>query len=158
MTAAAPAPEPLEGWGQALGDTLTCHASAVALRGQGVLLLGPAGCGKSALALELMAFGAGLIADDQVEIRVAEGQAWLYPPARAQPMIEARHIGLLATAPLCQKAPLRLAVDLARPEPARLPPHRTVVFQGATAPLILGHGNATLWAALLQYLQGGRAG
>ncbi len=149
-------PEPLDTWGEVKGDTLSCHGTAIALDGQGLLLLGPSGSGKSALALTLMSFGAALIADDRVRIHAEGGCLWLHPPPEAKQMIEARHVGLLATNPLCPKAPLRLAVDLGRPEPDRLPPHRFVTWQEAETPLILGQGNSTLWAALLQYLKGGR--
>src|SRR5579872_1111225 len=48
---------------------LQVHGTAVAIEGQGVLLRGPAGSGKSSLALRLMADGAVLVADDLVEIR-----------------------------------------------------------------------------------------
>ena len=41
------------------------HATTVALAGQGVLILGPSGSGKSGLALQLMAMGAELVADDR---------------------------------------------------------------------------------------------
>lgn len=52
-------------------DRTILHASCVALDGRGLLILGPSGSGKSALALELMALGADLVADDRTEI---EGQ------------------------------------------------------------------------------------
>jgi HPr kinase/phosphorylase len=48
---------------------LQLHGTAVAIEGQGVLLRGPAGAGKSSMALRLMAEGAVLIADDLVAIR-----------------------------------------------------------------------------------------
>ena len=51
---------------------LRLHASCVALDpGRAVLILGPSGAGKSRLALGLMALGAHLVADDQVELRGA---------------------------------------------------------------------------------------
>ena len=37
------------------------HASCIAHRGRGLLILGPSGAGKSTLALEMMAFGAALV-------------------------------------------------------------------------------------------------
>ena len=45
------------------------HASAVALDGRALLIVGPSGSGKSALALRMMAHGATLVSDDLVEIR-----------------------------------------------------------------------------------------
>ncbi len=51
-----------------MADTLTIHATAVALDGVGVLLRGPPGSGKSDLALRLIDQGARLIADDQTAL------------------------------------------------------------------------------------------
>ena len=44
------------------------HASCVAWQGRGALILGRSGAGKSALALQLMAFGADLVSDDRTEL------------------------------------------------------------------------------------------
>ena len=55
--------------------TLIMHASCVAVQGKGVLILGPSGAGKSSLALQLMALGADLVADDRTEISVQNGAA-----------------------------------------------------------------------------------
>ena len=52
---------------------LFVHASCVALDGNGVLLRGPSGSGKSDLALRLIDGGAVLVADDQVALTV-EGE------------------------------------------------------------------------------------
>ena len=49
-------------------DPDTIHASAVALGPVGLLIMGASGSGKSSLALELMARGAKLVADDQVVV------------------------------------------------------------------------------------------
>ena len=38
------------------------HASCIAHHGRGLLILGPSGAGKSTLALEMMAYGAVLVA------------------------------------------------------------------------------------------------
>jgi len=44
------------------------HATTVAVAGRGLMIEGPSGSGKSALALELMAFGAELVADDRTRV------------------------------------------------------------------------------------------
>jgi HPr kinase/phosphorylase len=92
----------------------TLHASCVARDGAGVLLLGPAGVGKSDLALRLLARGFDLVADDQVE--VADGIA--RPPAALAGLLEVRGLGITRL-PHVPEARLVLAVDLARGE--RLP-------------------------------------
>lgn len=51
-----------------MSSHLQLHGTAVAIEGQGVLLRGPAGAGKSDLAWRLIEAGAVLIADDLVEI------------------------------------------------------------------------------------------
>ncbi|MDA3887407.1 MAG: serine kinase, partial [Allgaiera sp.] len=50
------------------------HASCVALDGRGVLILGPSGAGKSGLALQLMALGARLVADDRTRLNPRAGR------------------------------------------------------------------------------------
>jgi HPr kinase/phosphorylase len=52
---------------------LYLHASAVSLDGNGVLICGASGTGKSTLALQLMALGAELIADDGIWIDPGDG-------------------------------------------------------------------------------------
>ena len=44
------------------------HATCVAVDGRGLLILGPSGSGKSALALQLIALGAQLVADDRTRV------------------------------------------------------------------------------------------
>jgi serine kinase of HPr protein (carbohydrate metabolism regulator) len=61
------------------------HGTTVALEGEGVLLRGPSGSGKSDLALRLIDGGARLVADDQTELTrtanglIARSPAWLRP-------------------------------------------------------------------------------
>ena len=45
---------------------VTVHATCIAIDGHGILLRGPAGSGKSDLALRAIDRGARLVADDQV--------------------------------------------------------------------------------------------
>ena len=102
------------------------HASAVACGTVGLLIRGKSGSGKSSLALELMARGADLVADDQVQVtRKDEGLLMTAPEALAD-RIEARGLGLLS-APT-HPAWARYVVDLDVTETARLPePQETVI-------------------------------
>ncbi|MDJ0896080.1 MAG: HPr kinase/phosphatase C-terminal domain-containing protein [Alphaproteobacteria bacterium] len=105
-------------------ETCLVHASCVALDGAGVLLRGPAGSGKSDLALRLIDSGAGLVADDQcVLTRTGEALSAEAPVALAG-LLEVRGIGIVRL-PVCGPAPVRLVVDLVAadaverlPEPA----------------------------------------
>lgn len=101
-------------------STETRHASAVAIDGRAVLIQGPSGSGKSALALELMARGGVLIADDRTRLDLREDWPWAFAPRRLAGVIEARGVGLVRT-PHLAAAPLALVVDLAVAETARLP-------------------------------------
>lgn len=131
------------------------HASCVALEGQGLLIAGPSGAGKSSLALRLMAFGAILVADDQVLLRLSGTEVSAEAPTSLPKAIEARGIGLLhaeVTGPI----PLRLVVDLAQAEPERLPPPRFITLLGCAIPLVQGRDTPHLDAGLVQYLRRGR--
>jgi len=82
--------------------------------GQGVLLLGPPGSGKSDLALRLLARGFDLVADDQVEIADGVGRA----PAPLAGLLEVRGLGIVRL-PRVASARLALVVELGEAE--RLP-------------------------------------
>ena len=136
-------------------DTALMHASCVAVSGRGVLIVGPSSSGKSALALQLMAYGADLVADDQTELTRHDATLIACCPAQLSGLIEARGIGILR-APALQQTQVFLMVDLGTAETDRLPPHRTVTLLGLQLDLVLGHGNAHLAAAVLCSLKGSR--
>jgi HPr kinase/phosphorylase len=132
------------------------HASCVAFAGRALLILGPSGSGKSALALDLMALGGGLVADDRTELaRAGAALVASCPPAIAG-RIEARGTGLLRADPH-PPAPVVLAVDLARAEAARLPPRRETVLLGLAVPLVWRSAQTAFPAALRQYMLAGRS-
>jgi HPr kinase/phosphorylase len=132
------------------------HASAIAVGGRGALLTGPSGSGKSALALELIALGARLVADDAVLLRRAEGEVLARAPAATRGLVEARGVGLLRAEPL-DDVPLALVVDLSQTETERLPPHRTTTLLGVELPLLHKVASPHFSAAIRQYLAGGRS-
>ncbi|MCX7646951.1 MAG: serine kinase [Rhodobacteraceae bacterium] len=136
---------------------LVVHGTAVSLGGRALLILGPAGAGKSALALELLALGAGLIADDRTLLSLREGHPVASAPATIAGRIEARGLGILAATP-APPAPVVLAADLGRVETERLPPARHIDLLGVAIPLVHKVDGPHFPAALLQYLRGGRAG
>ena len=115
----------------------TVHASCVAVDGHGVLILGPSGAGKSSLALQLMAYGASLVADDRTHIWAEAALLLATAPEATQGMIEARGIGILRATYL-PKAEIVLVVDLGETETARLPPLRHITLHGQTRPLLYG--------------------
>ncbi len=131
------------------------HASCVAIEGRGLLIAGASGRGKSALALQMMALGAGLVSDDRVALHLA-GDAILAsaPPAIAG-LIEARGLGLLQTQP-AGPTPIFALLDLDRDEPDRLPPPRQSDLLGRSVTLLYRVDAPHFPAALVQYLKTGQ--
>lgn len=135
--------------------TATHHATTVALGDRGALILGPSGSGKSGLALQLMALGARLVADDRTILTVAEGHLIATCPPALRGRIEARGIGILNAEPI-ESAAIALAINLGESESDRLPPQRSIVIEGVTIPLVRGSGSAHFPAAVIQLLRAGR--
>lgn len=133
------------------------HGTAVSFAGRALLILGPSGAGKSALALELLALGAGLIADDRTVLSLRGGHPVASAPPAIAGRVEARGIGILAAAP-APPAPVVLAADLGKLETERLPPERRIDLLGVAIPLVHKVAGPHFPAALLQYLRAGRAG
>ncbi|MFN3370095.1 MAG: HPr kinase/phosphorylase [Sphingomonadaceae bacterium] len=110
----------------------TVHATAVAVRGAGVLLIGAPGSGKSDLALRLIDRGAVLIADDRVGVDAVDGAALLSPPPTIAGLIEVRGLGIVRMAHLSGvPAALAVRVDVA---PDRLPEPSTFDLAGCAIP------------------------
>lgn len=72
------------------GNTEKIHATCVEVEGLGVLLRGPAGSGKSDLALRLIDDGARLIADDYTDLTIEEGRIIARAPDTIQDLMEVR--------------------------------------------------------------------
>lgn len=131
------------------------HATTVAIDGRGVLITGPSGAGKSGLALDLIGFGAMLVADDQTVLSVAGDTLIATCPPDLGGMIEARFVGLLR-APSLPSVPLHLCVDLGQTEAERLPPMRKVTFMELPLNLVLGCGHRHFPSAIMHYVRYGR--
>jgi serine kinase of HPr protein (carbohydrate metabolism regulator) len=122
------------------------QATVVALRLRdgwvGAALTGRPGVGKTSLALNLMARGWQLVADDAALVWASGGHLWARAPRATSGLIEARGLGLVAVPgrDLCR---LGLAVTLGLEEPERMPdpvhevwlglPLRTIAVQARAA-------------------------
>ena len=109
------------------------HASAVAIDGRGVLILGASGSGKSSLALRLIDRGATLIADDQVALRARDGRLHADALAPIYGKLEVRGVGIVDCDAVA--APIALAVDLER-TPERLPEPWATSIDGVEVPTL----------------------
>ncbi len=79
-----------------LAPRITRHGVLVEIYGEGVLLLGDSGIGKSETAMELLKRGHRLIADDAVEIRRVSSKTLVgSAPANIRHFIELRGIGIV---------------------------------------------------------------
>ena len=79
-----------------LAPRITRHGVLVEVYGEGVLLLGDSGIGKSETAIELLKRGHRLIADDAVEIRRVSAKTLVgSAPANIRHFIELRGIGIV---------------------------------------------------------------
>ena len=133
----------------------TVHATCVAFQGQALLITGASGSGKSALALELMARGAALIADDRTILTRQGGQLIASCPDTIRGQIEARCVGILCATP-AEPTAVALIVNLDHVERERLPRARQEVIMGISLPSLHKCEGSHFPAALLQYLKEGR--
>jgi serine kinase of HPr protein (carbohydrate metabolism regulator) len=91
------------------------HATCVAIAGQGVLIVGESGTGKSDLALRLMDRGALLVADDQVVLTHDGVAVSVGAPERISGLLELRGVGIFQVKAL-ESCPLALVVQLVKQE------------------------------------------
>lgn len=72
------------------------HGVLVSIANKGILIVGPAGVGKSSLALELLYQGFSLIADDSVEISHTDTGVIGHCPTLLQNLLHTRELGLIS--------------------------------------------------------------
>jgi len=85
----------------ALAPRITRHAVLMEIYGEGVLLMGESGMGKSETAIELLKRGHRMIADDAVEIRRVAGDILMgTSPELVRNYVELRGIGIINVAKL----------------------------------------------------------
>ena len=103
----------------ALAPRITQHGVLMEIYGEGILLIGESGIGKSETAIELLKRGHRLIADDAVEIKkVSTGRLMGSAPELIRNYIELRGIGIINVANLFgmgavkQENPVDLVVNI----------------------------------------------
>jgi serine kinase of HPr protein (carbohydrate metabolism regulator) len=113
------------------------HAGLIARRlggrWRGVLIEGPAGAGKSDLALRALDQGFRLVADDRVLLWASDGAAFGRAPETLSGLLEVRGLDVVRVAAL----PLAEVALAARSgEAERIPPARAIEICGVEVPLI----------------------
>lgn len=139
---------------QADDPSCVLHATCVEFAGRGLLILGTSGSGKSGLALQLMGYGAGLVADDRVLISRSADRVIAQAPSGLPDLIEARYMGLLK-AKLSPATEISAIVDLDRGAGKRLPDLAVENLLGCDLPCFWRVDEAHFAAALIQYLKAG---
>ena len=111
------------------------NGTAVAWRGQGILILGPTGSGKSDLTLRLLDRGFTLVSDDQTLVRRDGDRLMANAPPAIAGKLEIRGIGIVDMDHLSD-VPVALLVELTS-EIQRLPDeNRERPLLGVPLPLI----------------------
>lgn len=111
------------------------HASCVAIKGQGVLIIGPSGSGKSDLALRLIDRGARLVSDDQSIVTLENGRLLARPPQTIQGLVEVRGLGVRAMEWEAD-VPLAVAIELGAKVERYPLETRTFALAGSTLRLV----------------------
>ncbi len=97
----------------ALAPRITRHGVLVEVYGEGILLIGDSGIGKSEAAVELLKRGHRLIADDAVEIRKVSTSSLVgTAPEQIRNYIELRGIGIINVAKLYGMGAVKFENDI----------------------------------------------
>jgi len=109
----------------------------VDINGSGVLILGRSGSGKSSLAINLIALGSKLVADDQCKLVKKNNSFRIFKPASLPNSIEVRGIGLVSV-PTVVETRLDWVVNMDEAETERMPDLRLTEIGGYRVPTVFG--------------------
>ena len=122
------------------GEAPSVHASAVLASARAVLIRGPAGSGKSRLALAIIEAAqtgllpfARLVGDDRVHLEPCHGRLLARPAPALAGMIEVRGLGIRRM-PNEPRAVVGLVVDLAAEDAERMPACGDAIIAGIALP------------------------
>ena len=117
--------------------SLIMHATCVDINGSGVLIVGRSGSGKSSLAINLLALGSTLVADDQCELVKKNNRFCVSKPASLPNSIEIRGVGLVSV-PMVVETTLDWIVNMDELETERMPNLRFTEIDGYSVPTVFG--------------------
>ena len=127
------------------------YATSVAIDGYGLMIEGASGAGKSSLAIEMIALGARLIADDQTVISkpvIENSTPLLSAPKSLRGLIEIRQIGLVKYSSK-ESAPLIGIIKLHDITSSRMPDPSYEEIYSTLIPVIRMNFHATLASKLM---------
>jgi len=143
----------------------TIHASAVLVGAHAILIRGPAGSGKSRLALRLIEAAphgpltfSRLVADDRVHVAAVHGRLIARPAPPLAGLIEIRGIGVRRF-PYEEMAVVSFVLDLAAATAQRLPegPEAEAILEGIRLPRLAVAPGADAFALILAGLMSASA-
>lgn len=115
---------------------LTLHGTCVDIKGNGVLIRGKPGVGKSSLALQLIDRGAILVADDQTLLSLEPEGLVAQSPVSLKGMMEVRGVGLCSFSSR-EKSSLKLFIEICEKEELeRLPEPLFIEYYSLKIPLL----------------------
>ena len=117
--------------------SLIMHATCVDVNGSGVLIVGRSGSGKSSLAINLLALGSTLVADDQCKLVRKNNRFRISKPASLPKSIEIRGVGLVSV-PMINETSLDWIVNMDELEKERMPTPRFTEIGGFRVPTVFG--------------------
>ena len=118
-------------------SSLIMHATCVDINGSGVLIVGGSGSGKSSLAINLLALGSKLVADDRCELVKKNNRFSVSKPASLPNSIEIRGVGLVSV-PMVVETSLDWVVNMDEAEKERMPDLRFTEIDGCKIPTVFG--------------------
>lgn len=111
------------------------QSTCVAIDGRAVLVEGPPGTGKSALALALIDRGAVLVGDDSVLLELNGARLLARPHPNTRGLLEVRNLGLIPF-PCADFAPVALVLALDSQAPRYIENAEALTIAGAELPLV----------------------
>ena len=107
------------------------------INGSGVLIVGSSGSGKSSLAINMLALGSKLVADDQCELVKKNNRFSVSKPTSLPNSIEIRGVGLVSV-PMVVETSLDWVVNMDEAEKERMPDLRFTEIDGYKIPTVFG--------------------
>ena len=111
------------------------QATAICYKKKAALIEGPAGVGKTSLALQLIERGAKLIGDDCVSIFIKNNKLYCKAKEELEGVVEVRGLGLVAGLKVAKATPVLCVIRLHKKPTERLPKPKTISLLNKKIPV-----------------------